>query len=206
MPWNLSHLDMCMHRCSLSSSSLLFSFDGARTPPRAFLFPHDLFWSTGKHLRQLRGDGPPPGPRLLVRGRCSPCRGSPSPANYACLFLPLPLSFHFSSSPPPSRCLFRSFSLAFSRYHPFLPLHIAVFIPFLPRPVPPPSISEFWFPSSCCPRANFLHSFACFNTLHLSSSIIEQVKFYRTNCSFYMFGKKVLWHFSSSYSLIGQHL
>lgn len=31
--------------------------------PRAFLFPRDLFRSTGKHLRQLRGGGPPPGLR-----------------------------------------------------------------------------------------------------------------------------------------------
>jgi len=46
-----------MHRYSLSSSSLF----GGRPPPRAFLFPRDLFWSTGKHLRQLRGGGPPPG-------------------------------------------------------------------------------------------------------------------------------------------------
>lgn len=46
-----------MHRYSLSSSSLF----GGRPPPRAFLFPRDLFWSTRKHLRQLRGGGPPPG-------------------------------------------------------------------------------------------------------------------------------------------------
>lgn len=92
---------MCSASIGVHYPRLLCSFGGARTPPRAFLFPHDLFWSTGKHLRQLRGDGPPPGPRLLVRaGRCSPSRASPSPVNYACLFLPLPLSLRSSSSPP----------------------------------------------------------------------------------------------------------
>lgn len=47
-----------MHRYSLSSFSLRPAVPARRLAPR------DLFWSTGKHLRQLRGGGPPPGLRF----------------------------------------------------------------------------------------------------------------------------------------------
>lgn len=51
-----------------------------------------LFGPRGKHLRQLRGGGPPPPPGLRAplekAGARLAFRGSPLPANYACLFLP----------------------------------------------------------------------------------------------------------------------
>lgn len=168
-----------MHRYSLSTSF------GAQLAP----FSARSFLVHGEHLRQLRGGGPPrdsySGTRQVLT-----FRGSPSPANYACLFLPPPLplplfillllaSWSSSSSPTSLSprlisstssvqllCLFAGFSLASSsRYHPAT-------LPFL-HPSPP-SIDRLRSPASCCPRANFLHSSERFSTLHLSFSIIEK--------------------------------
>lgn len=104
-------------------------------------------------------------------------RGSPSPANYACLFLPLPLLSPLLRLPPlryrslsalrrPASS--RGFSLTFSRYRP--PAR-SRFYPLL-RPFPPLS-PGFDLLHSGCPRANFLHSFERFSTLYFSFSIIE---------------------------------
>lgn len=70
-----------------------------RSAPGSLLFPRDLFWSTGgtsaAAARRWTAAG-------LVRStrQVLTFRGSPSPANYACLFLPPPLS---PPPPPPPR-------------------------------------------------------------------------------------------------------
>lgn len=166
-----------MHRYSLSSSSVR---PARRRPARSF-FRAIFFGPRGNicgscEAVDRRRDSAPRTRQVLT------FRGSPSPANYACLFLPLPL---FSSAlllrlpplreaavalfPPsaglPSR-FFLSPSLVTVR------LHAPVFI--LPSTLlPPPCIARRRSSSFCCPRANFLHSSERFNTLHFSRSVIE---------------------------------
>ena len=94
-------------------------------PPRAFLFPRDLFWSTGKHLRQLRGGGPPglhfsyeagahlPRFSLAYQLRV-PLSASPTPLTASLHPPPLRAAVAFR---PPSR-YHHGFSLTFSRYRP----------------------------------------------------------------------------------------
>lgn len=155
-----------------------------RSAPGSLLFPRDLFWSTGgtsaAAARRWTAAG-------LVRStrQVLTFRGSPSPANYACLFLPPPLS---PPPPPPrssasllgpllssaamsscvsiapylifsARCLFAGFSLARSSLSLSLPT-----LPFFRPPLfsPPsrhPLSASFDLSSSHCrSRANFLHS------------------------------------------------
>lgn len=135
------------------------------------------------------------GPRGNICGSCeavdrrrdsAPCtrqvltfRGSPSPANYACLFLPLPL-FSLLLRLPPLRVavvLFSPFILPPRFFSHLLSLPSSCTLPFLSfSPTASFPIAQLRSPSACCPRANFLHSFERFSTLYFSFSIIELQK------------------------------
>lgn len=156
-----------------------------RSAPGSLLFPRDLFWSTGgtsaAAARRWTAAG-------LVRStrQVLTFRGSPSPANYACLFLPPPLS---PPPPPPpprpsasllgpllssvavSSCVsiapYLIFSARCASSLVFLspaPLSLSLLLPTLPffRPslFSPPSIGRLrsLLLTLCRSRANFLHS------------------------------------------------
>lgn len=153
-----------MHRYSLSSSSLR-SVVPARRLARSF-FRAIFFGPRGNicgscEAVDRRRDSAPRTRQVLT------FRGSPSPANYACLFLPLPTLLSASPSSaltcplslsfrPPSSCLL-GFSLTFSRYR------SSCTLPFLSSPPPPflpylsTSISFILLPS--CQLLTFLQAF-----------------------------------------------
>lgn len=126
----------------------------------------DPFWSTGKHLRQLRGGGPPPGLRAS-RGRCSrsPSVVLPHPpitrASF-CLLLPPslpPLFCRFFSKPrnssrqvPPSSLSFRR-SLSCARLFRFSSSRFPLSL--LRSPARAPPFSVFFF---CVSLFSLLHS------------------------------------------------
>lgn len=109
-------------------------------------------------------------------------RGSPSPANYACLFLPLPLfspallSVFRPYERPPSLSFRPPPACPHGFFSHLLSLPFACTLPFLSSL--PPSFLHLVslgvdLLHSVGPRANFLHSSERFNTLHFSRSIIE---------------------------------
>lgn len=142
-----------------------------RSAPGSLLFPRDLFWSTGgtsaAAARRWTAAG-------LVRStrQVLTFRGSPSPANYACLFLPPPLSPPPPPPPRPSasllgpllssaamsscvsiapylifsaRCLFAGFSLARSSLSRYLRS------PFFVLPSSRPLLATLYRPASISP-------------------------------------------------------
>lgn len=172
-----------------------------RSAPGSLLFPRDLFWSTGgtsaAAARRWTAAG-------LVRStrQVLTFRGSPSPANYACLFLPPPLSPPPPPPPRPSASLLgpllssaaMSFCVSIAPYLIFsarcasslvflspAPLSLVTYAPLfssfpLLAPFSPPSIgrlrSLLLTLSLSCQLLAFLPE--RFSTLHLSFSIIEK--------------------------------
>lgn len=141
-------------------------------PPRALLFPRDLFWSTGKHLRQLRGGGPPPGlrssyeagahlPRFSLACQLRvPLSASPTPLSPPLRLPPLREPLSLSFRPPPPCLRPRGFSLTFSRYRP--PARSRFYLPLRPFPPLPPGFDLLLLPS--CQLLTFLRAFLAHST------------------------------------------
>lgn len=158
---------LCARRCRLAASRVPFS-------ERSFLVHGE---TSAAAARRWTAAGTP----LLVRGRCSPFEVLPRlPITRASFCLSYssrrfsvprpyePLSLSFRPPPRAASSVFLSPSLV------TVPSARSRFLSSLPPPCFP--IARLRSPSSCCPRANFLHSLERFNTLHLSLSIIQLQK------------------------------
>jgi len=160
-----------MHRYSLSSSSLRLAVPAAAScvpfSARSFLVHGE---TSAAAARRWTAAGTP----LLATRQVLTFRSSPSPANYACLFLPL-LLLSLLHRPPPLRAavaLFPPFVALPPRFFSHLLslptlLHAPVFIfpsaLFLPYPA---SIFFILLPS--CQLLTFLRAFLTHSTSHIS--------------------------------------